>query len=114
MAQAADASENQIEKVRQIVNVASFSEVETRVRALNDSAWDETVEDITKWELVEDEYTIIKGDGVDIDDSRARLGIRNRVRVRLGYLEVNSNGRTTDDFGIVLFPSRSMKKNIVW
>jgi hypothetical protein len=116
MAKAADANENEIEKVRQIVNVASFSEVEARVRALNDAAWDETVEDIIEWMKIRNKFGGLSGGrfGIVSNKEGFRLEIRNRVRTRLGYPEVDANGQVQAETGILFFGSSSVKKNIVW
>lgn len=106
-------TEDQIEKVRQIANVASFGEVEIRVNNLNQSAWNETVNDIAEWAKVKNKHTRIEGDGVKIDKGDNRLDIRNQVRVRLGYEEVDKSGKIPDGM-LLFFPSVAVKKQIVW
>lgn len=84
----------QIETVREIVNISSVAETETRIETISDEAWTATIADITEWNKVKNKFTNLSGgpSGVDIDKSRNRLGLRNRVRVRLGLAEVDSYG----------------------
>lgn len=109
----ANGTETQVEKVREIVNVSSFAEVKARVDSLNASAWADTVEDIAEWEKVKNKHTKIKGDGVEIDKSDNRLAIRNRVRVRLGYPEVDEHGQTKEST-VFFSPSCTVSKNVTW
>lgn len=96
-------SEQQIEEIREIVDVSSTAEVAARVALLSQYAWTATISDIAAWIAVRDKTEVIKGGGVEIDDSKTRIEIRNRVRVRLGYPKVGADGSVLpvwdEDFG---------------
>lgn len=108
-------TEMQIESVREIALLSIFAEAESKINALNDSQWAATVADIAEWAKVKNKFTKIEGgrSGVVIDKEDNRLGIRNRVRVRLGLVEVDENGkmRGNEDF---IFPSCTINTKVIW
>lgn len=93
-----ESNADQIEAVRDIVEVFSDAEVLLKLNALSNAGWQATIRDIAAWELVKDETDVIKGDGIIIEDEKKRLIIRNRVRVRLGYPKVGENGQILTSF----------------
>lgn len=80
----------QIERVREIIGYTSYDGAAALCSRLNAVQETETVADIAQWATVRDKHTLIKGDGADIDKSRNRLSIINRVRRRLGLSAVES------------------------
>lgn len=87
-----------IETVREIVNVSSAAEVAGRIAVISQAAWTATLNDVTEWSRLKNKHSVIKGDGILIDKSVNRLDIRNRLRVRLGYPEVNASGQVIFDY----------------
>lgn len=80
-------------KIREIANVTSKTDVLARINQyLDDTDWAEMKLEIPKYGAVKDDFLVISGDGVKIDNSEQRLAIRNRVRVALGYPEVLPDG----------------------
>ncbi len=100
-----------IEAVRNIALLNSFDYAATLIDGLKQAQWDAMLSDLTAWETVKNDYTIIKGDGVDINSGRDRLDITNRVRRRLGLNGVdesgNAVGTVTGDVYCSYTPPRS-------
>jgi hypothetical protein len=73
----------QIERVREIIRLKSFSATETLVAELNAAQETETISDLGEWAKLRSKF-------VDVDEkvkmiaAKNRLVIRNRVRERLG------------------------------
>lgn len=82
----------QIEEVRELSRVSSYSEIEARINLLSDAGWAATINDLTEYSAVKNDFENIKIDGVEINPERTKLAICNRVRVRLGLSEINENG----------------------
>lgn len=82
---------DQIENVREIARLSSFTESKALVSSLNDEQWAATLADIAAWILLKNQFTNLKGgrSGVDINPGRARAVISKRVRKRLGLSELS-------------------------
>lgn len=83
----------QINAVRDAAHLANRTDAEFYIARLNDAEWADTRQDITEWGLLKNKNTRIKADGVDIDKSRNRLEITNRLRRLFGLAELDENGR---------------------
>lgn len=81
----------QIEEVRVICRVISFSEIETKVNALSQAGWDATVSDLSEYAKVKNKFYQTSAD-IPLEYAEKRLAVANRIRVRLGYSEINENG----------------------
>jgi hypothetical protein len=86
--------ESEIEKVREIARLRSYSQTATLVDSLNDSQWANTLTDITEWSQRRDKYTdVIKGPaGAQLKAGDRKLAITNRVRERLGLEAITNLG----------------------
>lgn len=91
-------TEQQIETVREIAHLSSFKDTEFYLNRLNGAEWNATIQDIAEWAKVKNKHTIIKSKGLDIDTSRNRLDITNRVRRRFGLSELDENGQVRKDW----------------
>ncbi len=91
--------QGEIDTVREIARLLSYSDTEILVNALNDSQWSRMGDFISKWEALDSKDTkIINGLlGANVDPDRARLRITNAVREMLGLLPVNMAGISADD-----------------
>lgn len=89
----------QIERVREIIGYTSYDATAALCSRLNAVQETETIADIAEWAKVRNKFTLIKGDGVDIDKARNRLGIINRVRTRLGLSGVESEAELNSTSG---------------
>lgn len=88
-----------LEDVREIVDVSDSADVALRLSRLSDAGFTATTtRDVPAWQAVVDSNDVIKGDGIVIDDSKTRLDIRNRVRIRLGYPRVGESGQVLFSF----------------
>lgn len=87
----------QIESVREIAHLSNRTDAAFYLGRLNVAEWNATVEDIAAWAKVKNQHTIIKGGGVEINKSRNRLDITNRVRRRFGLKDLDENGRVVKD-----------------
>ena len=106
---------NDVEAVREIALLQSYSDARDRLAALEQVQWDRTRDDIAAWNEVKNKHTKIKSDGVDIDKERDRLDITNRVRRRLELPDVDSNGQlvSSNDIGFLGFTG-TVRKDITW
>ena len=102
----------QIEDIREIALLDSYDYAANLCARLNAVQETATVADIAEWQKVRNKFTLIKGDGVDIDKSRNRLGIINRVRRRLGLPGLDSEAETSANAEIC-FSSPSRESEIV-
>ncbi len=86
---------DQVEKVREIARLRTYSHAAALVDGLNDTQWANTLDDIDEWGTVRDDYTEIEKGllGANISPEQQRLKITNRVRERLGLYPLNLAGR---------------------
>lgn len=95
-------TESDIESVRKIARLKSYTTAETLVNALNDSQWVATLDDIDEWDGVQGKHTKIKAGllGANIDPEEQRLAITNRVRERIGLDPVTLVGTVIGSSGV--------------
>lgn len=82
---------DQIEEVRTICRISSYSEIETRVNALSEAGWLATESDLAEYAKIKNKYYRTSAD-IPVEYAQKRLEISNRIRVRLGYPEINESG----------------------
>ena len=82
---------NEIEQVREICRIVSFSEIEKKVISLSEVGWSATLSDLTEYTKVKNKFYQTSND-IPIEYREKRLAVTNRIRVRLGYSEINENG----------------------
>lgn len=76
----------QIETVREIIALGSYSATQTLLSALNAAQEAATIADIAEWDPVKNKFSKLAGGrlGFYSDKEPKRLALRNRVRIRLG------------------------------
>ena len=102
-----DATPEQIEEIRLICRINSYSEIEEKVNDLSEAGWSATESDLTEWAKVKNKFYRTSAE-IPVEYSQKRLEITNRIRVRLGYEEISEVG------GVLLKKSTSKNINFGW
>lgn len=91
-------TDGQIEEAREVAHLVNVTDADFYLKRLTQAQWDATLDDLTEWAKVKNKHTRIKGDGMEIDKSRNRLDITNRVRGRFGLRDLDTDGRVVSDY----------------
>lgn len=90
-------TEEQIEKTREVAGENSYSYVESKVNALNDSQWSRALDLHDLWdEYPADDVLAIEGgrDGVRLSSPDSRESVRKTMRLLLGLPEMRDTSVT--------------------
>lgn len=101
----ADATDQEIDKVREIAGETSYARVAVWIKALTEGQWERALELIDAWdnEYPAGESIGIHGEGVELNPHiDAGLDIRNRMRLLLGQPELRSSALTGQSGSAVL------------
>jgi hypothetical protein len=85
---------SQIESIREMVGDKTFDTIESLCAELNPAQESAMAKDVIEWDAVKNKQLKVKGgdDGIDLDYSRSRHDLKNRVRDRLGLPSLSSGG----------------------
>lgn len=104
-----ETDQGKAEDVREICRVKSLAEITERLKRLTDPQWTRTQADITEFAAIRNDNNEIKSGllGANISPKKLRLEICNRIRVRLGYDELDhSSGGAAETSGSVDYSFR--------
>lgn len=90
-------TEAQIEKTREVAGETSYSFIDSKINALNDSQWATALSLHTLWaKYPADDVFALEGgrDGVHLSSPESREGVRRTMRLLLGLSELRDSALT--------------------